>query len=156
MAINYMGQASIFDSKCQALVNPVNCVGVSGKGLAKQFAKKFPIPTGYYKRECDNGNMKIGTVITEWSGQSADPTSIIYFPTKGHWRNPSKYSYIGLGIISLTGVIISEHIKSIAIPALGCGEGGLEWPIVRRYIQQMHKALFTIGYLIRIDLHDPV
>jgi len=113
-----------------ALINPVNCVGVMGKGLALQFKRKFPDVFEKYKRACIRGEIKLGEVL-------AIPDSgcfVINFPTKHHWRDKSKIEKIELGLEDLVRKIQELEIKSISIPALGCGEGGLDWDEVKPLI----------------------
>jgi len=122
-------KGDIFDADVEALVNPVNCVGVMGKGLALQFKKKYPENFDCYKVACNIGDVKIGTMF------STRPNRIIInFPTKLHWRDKSHIHDIRLGLNDLIKVIDCSNIKSIAIPALGCGLGGLDWEVVKPLI----------------------
>lgn len=115
---------SIFDSTAQVLVNPVNCVGVMGKGLAKEFAKRFPEIIAPYKRDCKSGQLDLGHV--KLYGISAG-RFVACFPTKCHWRGCSHLDDIYDGLLSLRGKVMRHGIESMAIPALGCGLGGLHW-----------------------------
>jgi O-acetyl-ADP-ribose deacetylase (regulator of RNase III) len=121
---------SIFDSPAQALVNPVNCVGIMGKGLAKQFLKKMPVACNDYFTACNNGNMKPGNVLVV----GRDTKFVIHFPTKRHWKDNSRLKDIISGLKSLHSNIEFFNIKSIAIPPLGCGLGCLNWEIVKTLI----------------------
>ncbi len=114
---------NIFDSSAQALVNPINCVGVMGKGLALQFKQKYPEMFEAYKEACRKKWIKIGNlfVFTE------KDKLIIGFPTKKHWKDKSELKYIEIGLIKFVELIKERNIKSIAIPALGCGLGQLKW-----------------------------
>ena len=130
-------QGDIFESGAQALVNPVNCIGVMGKGLAFKFMKKFPTYCEEYKQECRCGRVKIG--ITSWMiTWLENPKIIVSFPTKEHWKDLSTITYIQKGLGDLRKKIREYGIKSIAIPALGCGCGGLKWsevkPLFDRYL----------------------
>lgn len=132
----------IFKANTEAIVNPVNCVGVMGKGLALEFRKRFPHNFREYKWECDNnllhtGEMCVTGPYIESNGKlfANYPMYIINFPTKKHWRNPSKLIYIDEGLITLAKTIEEYEIKSIAIPALGVGNGGLDWKDVRSMIE---------------------
>lgn len=123
-------KGDIFNSDCEALVNPVNCVGVMSKGLAKQFRDKFPENYKKYYICCMDKTLVIGKCLTVYENNKR----IINLPTKVHWRNPSKYEYVEAGLESLIKHIKHFKINSIAIPALGCGEGGLEFSMVRDMI----------------------
>lgn len=116
----------IFDSQCIALVNPVNCVGVMGKGLALQFKKEFPENFLAYQEACKQRTIGIGKLFIFEENEHI----IINFPTKRHWRDPSRLSYIDLGLKDL----LKYNFKSIALPPLGCGLGGLQWFDIRRLI----------------------
>lgn len=125
---------SIFYSNAQALVNPVNCVGIMGKGLALEFKRRYPNNFASYQRACAVG-LEIGNLHT----CEEDGKLIINFPTKKHWKAPSKYEYILEGLLTLAELIKQKQIKSIAIPRLGCGLGGLDWNIVRKMIIAISK-----------------
>jgi O-acetyl-ADP-ribose deacetylase (regulator of RNase III) len=117
------------------LVNPVNCVGVSGKGLAKEFKRRFPKQQRQYECLCGIGHVRPGKVLF------FDP--VVYFPTKNHWRNPSEIDWIRDGLIDLREFIELEHNigRSLAVPALGCGLGGLSWsdvlPLIYKHLGDM-------------------
>ncbi|MHC5310050.1 type II toxin-antitoxin system antitoxin DNA ADP-ribosyl glycohydrolase DarG [Myroides sp. LJL116] len=128
---------NIFDSEAQALVNTVNTDGVMGKGIALQFKKAFPNNYKYYKAACKEGHIAIGKLlifeeVNLYSGKKV----IINFPTKKSWRKPSEYIYIEEGLDDLIYLIEKNAIKSIAIPPLGAGNGGLEWSIVKEIIER--------------------
>lgn len=120
----------IFESKTQAIVNPVNCVGVMGAGLAKQFKEKYPDYYLQYKILCDEKVIKPGTIWLCKNGEKY----IVSFATKNHWKNKSELIWIKLGLMQLRDAIIIKEIHSIAIPALGCGLGGLYWIDVKELI----------------------
>lgn len=131
----------IFTSTAQALVNPVNCVGVMGKGLALEFKKRFPDNFMYYKAVCDRGYLQPGVPLfhnplAERSEHEDDEAKIIInFPTKDHWRNPSKVKWIEEGLLNMVDPIFKYAIKSVALPMLGCGLGGLDEGAVERLIE---------------------
>ena len=130
----------IFHSNAQAIVNPVNTVGVMGKGLALAFKKKFPSNYLEYKQAYERDELKTGKMLVHFTRQLITPI-IINFPTKNHWRDPSKLVYIETGLDDLVTVINDHKIKSIAIPALGCGLGGLQWEPVRSVIENKLRHL---------------
>jgi O-acetyl-ADP-ribose deacetylase (regulator of RNase III) len=132
--INYV-KGDILQSTDDAVVNPVNCVGVMGAGLAKQFRDKYPDMFADYKLACAKKEIKIGVMWIYYSGP--DSQIIINFPTKKHWNDPSKLSYIHDGLISLKRTISYYHLKSISIPKIGAGLGGLDWVEVKAEIEKI-------------------
>lgn len=129
-------KGNILESEAEALVNTVNTDGVMGKGIALQFKKAFPSNFKLYQEACKNGNIGIGKLfISEDSNTSTGDKIIINFPTKKSWKYPSEYSYIEAGLDDLIEVINRRDIKSIAIPPLGSGNGGLNWVTVKKIIE---------------------
>ena len=128
---------NLLDSSAEALVNTVNTVGVMGKGIALQFKNQYPNNYKVYQQACKEGRVQIGSLLTviEKNLLLGDKL-IINFPTKTDWRKPSEYSYIEKGLDSLRQFIINNDIKSIALPPLGAGNGGLEWANVKILIEQ--------------------
>jgi O-acetyl-ADP-ribose deacetylase (regulator of RNase III) len=126
--------ANIFDQKVDAMVNPVNCVGVMGGGLALEFKKRNKTHFEIYKKMCDEGKFVTGKVYFYHISDIIGTNYVIDFPTKNHWKDPSKIEYISEGMDDLVFKIPQYDIKSIAIPALGCGLGGLDWKEVRPII----------------------
>ena len=127
----------LFESQAQTLVNTVNCVGVMGKGVAEGFKRRFPQMFDDYKRRSDRKAVRIGEpyLFCDLSG-----TQIINFPTKDHWRSPSRLAYIELGLDYLVAHASEWKISSLALPPLGCGNGGLEWSEVGPLIyQKLHR-----------------
>ena len=123
-------QGNIFDSGCRALVNPVNCVGVMGKGLALQFRHRFPANFEAYRNACARGEVRSRRCFVFDTG--AEPTRfVVNFPTKRHWRDRSRIEDIADGLDDLAGILGRRAILSVAVPPLGCGLGGLPWPRVR-------------------------
>ena len=122
-----MSSDSIFLSSAKALVNPVNTVGVMGKGLAYQFKKKYYTNYILYNELCANSGFDIGDIFIT---QALDGKMIVNFPTKKHWRNPSRFEYIEAGLITLARRIKEIELPSISLPMLGCGLGGLEKSVV--------------------------
>lgn len=127
---------NILDTEAKYILNPVNCVGTMGKGLALQIAKKYPESVGPYKEDCQHGSLSIGNLT---SFKAKDGKTIINFPTKDHWRDPSKYRYIEAGLENLAFILNLSGTKvqnsSFAIPPLGCGLGGLKYDFVHELIQ---------------------
>lgn len=128
---------NIFDSSCHALVNPVNCVGVMGAGLAKQFKTKFPNNFNKYLLQCWDKTLIIGVCFTTTEANKR----IVNFPTKFHWKNGSQYDYIQAGLNALVRHIKHYKITSIAIPELGCGLGGLEFSKIKIMIEETLSIL---------------
>lgn len=124
----------MLDADAEALVNTVNCVGVMGKGLALQFKRRFPDMFRDYASACRRGEVQIGRMLVTSVGRLEDPRWVINFPTKQHWRSRSKLEYIDSGLDALKEVIVDYGIKSVAIPPLGAGNGGLYWPDVEALI----------------------
>jgi O-acetyl-ADP-ribose deacetylase (regulator of RNase III) len=114
-----------------AIVNTVNCVGVMGKGIALQVKRRYPDVFAAYARECKAANVRIGHMLTVPTNELHGPAWIINFPTKTHWKAPSRLSYIADGLPDLLRVVKELGIRSIAIPPLGAGNGGLDWSEVR-------------------------
>lgn len=127
-------KGNIFRQNVEALVNPVNCVGIAGKGLALRFKENFPINHYMYKSACTHGDLVIGTICLVETHLAYNPKFIANFPTKQHWRDESKLEDIQSGMIALCDAIKNNYIRSIAIPALGCGLGGLNWNDVKPII----------------------
>ena len=147
------GDDDIFSSQCEAIINPVNCVGVMGKGLALAFKTKYPDVFTSYKKACDNKTLVIGTCQSVLTN---DGKVVINFPTKDDFKNSSKYSYIELGLESLNRHIIKREIKSIAIPALGCGNGGLKWShVLEIMIRHFTEHAQALG-LERVEIYQPI
>lgn len=127
---------NLLRSGLEALVNPVNCVGVMGAGLAAQFKREYGGMFLAYKLDCLRGEVRPGRmhVVRTQRVRPADPRYIINFPTKNHWGDLSEIGDIKAGLIDLRVTIRNYGISSIAVPALGCGLGGLKWPPVQESI----------------------
>lgn len=137
-------QGNIFDANTEAIVNPVNCVGVMGKGLALQFKQRYPGNFRVYKLACETQELMIGKMLTTETQTPGTPKYIINFPTKNHWKQNSRVQDIELGLINLVTEIHRLEITSIAIPALGCGNGGLQWSTVKPLIVSAFHQLPNI------------
>lgn len=142
-------QGDIFNAKTEAIVNPVNCVGVMGKGLALAFKQRYPDNYAAYRKACQTHELQIGRIFTyRLKGDGEGKLHyIINFPTKDHWRDASKVSYIEQGLDALARTIEEIPIHSIAIPPLGCGLGGLSWDIVRPLVIKRLESLDCAIYL---------
>lgn len=122
---------NIFDAPTEAITNPVNCVGVMGAGLALAFKKRFPDAYTSYVRACNANLLRPGLVHIYTLPQGSSHKYIVHFPTKAHYLDTSSLPDICDTLRDLTGVIKVRGIKSIAVPALGCGLGGLNWADVK-------------------------
>lgn len=142
---------NLLETSTQALVNAVNTVGVMGKGIALQFKNEFPENYKQYVVACKSGELQPGKLLVVQDHNIVGERMIINFPTKTHWRLKSKYEYIESGLQELVKVIAAYDIKSIAIPPLGCGNGGLKWEKVKPIIE--HYLIPLKG--IDIQIYEP-
>lgn len=132
---------NLLDSPAEALVNTVNCVGVMGKGIALQFAKAFPANLLAYQTACRRKEVEPGKMFVTRNPDLTGPKWIINFPTKRHWKASSRIDDVANGLTALTASIREHNIRSIAVPPLGCGNGGLSWADVRPLIEEAFAAL---------------
>ena len=133
---------NILDSDAQALVNTVNTIGVMGKGIALQFKKVFPNNFKTYEQACKQKEVTIGKMlVSKDRNLNTGEKIIINFPTKKDWRKSSEYSYLEDGLDDFLKVIEKEKLKSVALPPLGAGNGGLEWEKVKRILERKLSAL---------------
>src|SRR5580704_5821740 len=130
----------LLKEESDAIVNTVNCVGVMGKGIALQFKQRWPRNFQAYEAACKRKEVKPGKMFIYDMGEWAKPRYIINFPTKTHWRGDSKIEYIESGLRDLVSEVGRLKIKSIALPPLGCGNGGLDWSDVKRLIAAAFEA----------------
>ncbi len=130
-------EGDIFSSPAQVIVNTVNTVGVMGKGLALAFKQRYPEMFACYRTACEKRQLKIGKLMLWY----APDHWILLFPTKEHWRNPSKLEYIENGLIKFVNTYADKNITSIAFPRLGCGNGELNWDDVRPLMERYLKPL---------------
>lgn len=145
-------RGDILKEDVEALVNTVNCVGVMGRGIALQFKKAFPDNFKAYVEACKKRKLRPGRVFVFQTGRLCNPRFIINFPTKRHWRNKSRLDDIEAGLADLVRTIEERGIRSVAIPPLGCGLGGLDWSEVRPRIEAAVQSLLP-GVDIR--LYEP-
>ncbi|WP_449246665.1 type II toxin-antitoxin system antitoxin DNA ADP-ribosyl glycohydrolase DarG [Desulfarculus baarsii] len=132
----------------EAIVNTVNCVGVMGRGIALQFKKAYPDNFKAYAAACDRKEVRPGAMFVWDSGRLTTHRYIINFPTKRHWRGKSRIEDIESGLDALAAVIKDKGIRSIAVPPLGSGLGGLEWSIVRSRIEDALNALADVRIIV--------
>jgi O-acetyl-ADP-ribose deacetylase (regulator of RNase III) len=152
MAMIEHRKGDLLSADVDALVNTVNCVGVMGKGVALQFRKAFPENFKAYERACRAGEVRPGRMFVFETGQLTSPRLIVNFPTKRHWRGKSRMEYIETGLLDLVAVLERFGVGSVAIPPLGCGNGGLLWAEVRPRIE---AALEPLAADVRVALYDP-
>ena len=136
----------ILTDKAEAIVIPVNTVGVPGAGLAKAWAKKDPVAAGIYKSLCEKGLIKVGEVTIIKHGDNR----WIMFPTKEHWKHPSRIEWIKSGLSDLRQNVNELGLQSLAVPALGCGLGGLKWEHVKRLME-----IYLLPLRIPINIYPP-
>lgn len=137
-------KGNILDSQSDFITIPVNCVGVMGAGLALEFKKKYPIVFQWYKEDCQKSEIAPGIPVFY--------NQVCLFPTKDHWKNPSKLEWIDIGLAILSNRWYEEGDFSIALPALGCGLGGLNWesevkPLIEKYFSKHQN--------IDVEVYEP-
>ncbi|MDW9877304.1 phosphatase [Sinorhizobium meliloti] len=147
-------RTSILESSAQTLVNTVNCVGVMGKGLAKEFREREPEMFKAYKRICDERLLRPGKLWL-WKGTS---NWVLNFPTKDHWKNPSKLEWIDAGLAKFVNGYAELGIREISFPRLGCGNGGLNWdevrPVMERHLSPLKITVFIHDFDKRVGLPE--
>jgi O-acetyl-ADP-ribose deacetylase (regulator of RNase III) len=143
---------NLLKAEAEALVNTVNTVGVMGKGIALMFKERFPENFETYARACKEETFQTGQLLVTETGElSGNPRYVVNFPTKEHWRAKTRLEWIDSGLSELRKWILENNIRSIAIPPLGCGNGGLEWSVVR---PRMETALSDLDG-VRILIFEP-
>jgi O-acetyl-ADP-ribose deacetylase (regulator of RNase III) len=146
---------NILEADAEALVNTVNCVGVMGKGLALQFKHAFPANSKAYEVACRVREVVAGKMFIFDNGKLEIPRYIINFPTKRHWREKSRMEDIRSGLRALIEDVRRLGIRSIAVPPLGCGLGGLDWRDVRPMIENSFTELPDVRVLLFPPLGPP-
>jgi O-acetyl-ADP-ribose deacetylase (regulator of RNase III) len=141
-------RGDILKADAEALVNTVNCVGVMGRGIAAQFKRAYPKNFSAYQQACKRHEVQPGQMLIVETGQLAAPRWVINFPTKRHWRGNSRIEDIDAGLAALIADVRRLGIKSIAVPPLGCGLGGLDWDVVRPRIERAFTVLPDVTVLL--------
>ena len=143
-------QGNLLEAKAEALVNTVNTVGVMGKGIALMFKERFDDNYRQYAQACKAKQVRTGHMFITEPSELDGPRWIVNFPTKQHWRSPSRLEWVIEGLQDLRCFLLDKQVKSVAIPPLGAGNGGLDWTQVREQIEQ---ALGDLG--TRITVFEP-
>lgn len=142
------GSGNLLQADADALVNAVNTVGVMGKGIALQFKRAFPDAYAAYRAACEQGQVRLGEMFVVDCVVSSPRRYVINFPTKGHWRSPSRMADVESGLVDLVRVVRQLGLTSVAVPALGCGNGGLPWKDVRAHIAAAFVDLPDVTVLL--------
>jgi O-acetyl-ADP-ribose deacetylase (regulator of RNase III) len=141
-------QGNLLEAPVEALVNTVNTVGVMGKGIALMFKEAFPANFRAYEEACKRQEVRVGHMFVTESRTLEGPRWLINFPSKKHWRQPSKLEWIVDGLNDLRRVIEEKKIASIALPPVGCGNGGLEWGEIRPEIERVLGTLEGVDVVV--------
>src|SRR3989442_11662912 len=141
-------KGDILQEDVEALVNTVNCVGIMGRGIALQFKNAYPENFEAYELACRREEVQPGRMFIFETGQLTNPKYIVNFPTKRHWRGKSRMEDIDAGLRSLAAVVRERSIRSIAIPPLGSGLGGLKWGDVRPHIEAAFRDLDDVRVIV--------
>jgi len=147
-------RTSLFESNAQTVVNTVNTVGIMGKGLAAEFRKRYPEMFDRYREICSNQLLDVGKLWL-WKGPSQ---WVLNFPTKQHWRQPSKIEYIQSGLEKFVVSFEDRGITEISFPRLGCGNGGLGWdevrPLMEEYLRPLPIPIYIHDYEVELGLPE--
>ena len=145
-------RGDLLQADTEAVVNAVNTVGVMGKGIALAFKQIYPANFAEYEASCRARQVRTGCMFVTENRVPHHPRWIINFPTKRHWRQPSRLEWIEEGLADLRRVILDRKIRSVAIPPLGCGLGGLDWEQVRPTIAGALDELQDVD----VRVYEPV
>ncbi len=146
--ISYVS-GNLLDADTDAIVNPCNTVGVMGAGLAKQIKDRFPECVSLYESACKAGKLTVGTVLITPTSMVTSPYWVVHLPTKQHWRNDSKIEFVESGLKALVAELTNRiEIATVAIPALGCGLGGLPWSQVKSVMELQLSLLDEVEFLV--------
>ena len=141
-------QGNLLEAPAEAIVNTVNTVGVMGKGIALMFKEAFPDNFQRYEEACKEKAVRVGHMFVTENLAIDGPRWIINFPTKQHWRKPAKLQWVIDGLADLRRVIEEKGIHSVAVPPLGCGNGGLDWAEVRPEIERALGGMMDVDVLV--------
>lgn len=146
---------NLLDAEVEVLVNAVNTVGVMGKGIALMFKQRFPKNMQEYAVACKAGQVQTGQMFVTRTDAATGAAYIVNFPTKQHWRGYSQMEWIDTGLKDLHRFIVDNNIKSIAIPPLGAGLGGLRWHDVKPRIIDALQDLSDVNIIIYEPMNYP-
>ena len=141
-------QGNLLEADVDALINTVNTVGVMGKGIALMFKERFPKNMKEYAAACKEKQVETGTMFITDTGEMMGPKWIVNFPTKRHWRAKSQMEWVIDGLDDLRRFIVDKQVRSIAIPPLGAGNGGLNWQDVKPHIEAALADLEGVDILV--------
>ena len=141
-------QGNLLEAHAEAVINTVNEIGVMGKGIALMIREAFPSSAKAYMEACKRGEVRVGKMFVTAAEGLLGPRWIIHFPTKKHWRHPSRMEWVRDGLEDLVRVLREKQIRSVAMPPLGCGNGGLEWSQVRREIELAMSDLVDVDVIV--------
>lgn len=141
-------RGNLLEAEVEALVNTVNTVGIMGKGIALMFKEAFPENFRLYAGACKRGEVELGRMFVTQRSALTGPRWIINFPTKKHWRDRTQLAWVRSGLEDLRRVLLEKQIRSLALPPLGCGNGGLDWAKVRPLIEQVLGDLASVEVLV--------
>lgn len=139
---------NLFEDTADAIVNPINCMGVMGAGLALLYKQAYPANYDAYRARCLRREVKVGEMFVFKFKDRPNPRYIVNFPTKIHWRDGSKLDYIQVGLADLVRVVHAYELKSVALPRIGCGLGQLSWPVVNSLIKEYAEGLQNVDIRI--------
>jgi len=147
-------RTSILESTAKTAVNTINCVGVMGKGLAHAYKKRYPKMFKVYKEYCNDGLFEPGKL---WLWKASDQW-ILNFPTKKHWRNSSKIEWLEAGLQKFSSTYEERGITQISFPKLGCGNGNLEWdvvkPLMEKYLNPLPIEIWIHDYQVNVGMPE--
>lgn len=141
-------QGNLLEADVEAVVNTVNTEGIMGKGIALQFRKSYPDNYEAYRHACESGEVQPGRMFVFDRHSLTHPHYIINFPTKRHWRSKSRMEDVESGLGALVGEVRRLGIRSIAVPPLGCGLGGLPWSEVQRRMRAAFEQVLDVHWLV--------
>lgn len=141
-------KGNLLEADVEAVVNTVNTAGVMGKGIALMFKERYPDIFKEYAAACRQDEVQVGSMFVTETNELTGPRWVIHFPTKKHWRAPTKLEWVEEGLRDLRDVIVRNEIRSIALPPLGCGNGGLEWSVVRGIVERTLSELDDVEIVV--------